>query len=40
MLFEFSVVSNKAFIEVFIDLLYIYISLYVIIINEPLIAVV
>ena len=27
---EFSVVSNKAFIEVFIDLIYIYISIYII----------
>ena len=32
--FEFSVVSNKAFIEVSIDSLYIYISIYIIIRNN------
>ena len=34
---EFSVVSNKAFNDFVIDLLYIYISIYIIITNERLI---
>ena len=38
--FEFLIISNKAFIEVSIDLLYIYILIYIIIINELLITVV
>ena len=35
--FEFSVVFNKAFIKVSIDLLYLYISIYTVIIDERLI---
>ena len=38
--FEFSVVFNKAIIKVFIDLLYLYISIYLVIIDERLITVV
>ena len=34
---EFSVVPNKAFNDFVIDLLYIYISIYIIVINESLI---
>ena len=38
--FEFSVISKEAFMEVLIDLLYIYFSIYMIIVNELLITVV
>ena len=38
--FEFSVISKEAFMEVLIDLLYIYFSIYMITVNELLITVV
>ena len=38
--FEFSLISKEAFMEVLIDLLYIYFSIYMIIVNELLFTVV